>query len=306
MFRAVFLKFSIALTIFFGMITPAFVFAQEENVEPLYNPLAQTVSTDKPVQAIAAIVIRALFGIAGSAALLMFVIGGFMWLTAAGNEKRVQQGLDIFKWSTLGIIVMFSSYVIVGYLFDSFTKPVVVGGTSSPQMQQGGGGSFSSGGGPVATYQYCSMIGCTKVPDEQCLPGFGYATETACKQSVGCDTNGGFCKKNGTCPSAYLVNGAGISCAAGYVCCDQSYKPSSSSTTAKIGYQFCSNQNCAEVLDKDCQKGFGYQDIDVCKGAVKCDTSGKGFCAKGTTCKDPATPVPGISCSTGYSCCTPV
>lgn len=301
----------IAIIIFFiaSVSAPALALAQEENVEPLYNPLAQTVSTDKPVQAIAAIVIRALFGIAGSAALLMFVIGGFMWLTAAGNEKRVQQGLDIFKWSTLGIIVMFSSYVVVGYLFDSFTKPVVGGGDAPPVQQ--GGGTFQTGSGPVATFQFCSMIGCTKVPDEQCLPNFGYTTETACKQSLGCDTNGGFCKKNGTCPSQYLVNGPNISCAPGYVCCDQSYKPSSgttgtTSTKAKTGYQFCSNKDCAELLDKDCDKGFGYSDVNICKDSIACDTSGLGFCSKGTTCSNSATPVSGKTCSAGYVCCPKV
>jgi type IV secretory pathway VirB2 component (pilin) len=56
--------------------------------------------------------IRALSGIAGSMALLMFVVGGVMWMTAEGSD-RVQTAQTILKNSTVGILLIFFAYSIV-------------------------------------------------------------------------------------------------------------------------------------------------------------------------------------------------
>lgn len=61
-------------------------------------------------------IIKVSTGIAGSIALLVFVYGGFQWLTAAGNPEKIKKGRDILLWALLGIVVMFSSYIITNYL----------------------------------------------------------------------------------------------------------------------------------------------------------------------------------------------
>jgi hypothetical protein len=54
-----------------------------------------------------------LLGIVGVLAVIMLVIGGFMYLTAAGDEKRIDTGKDIIKYSIIGIVVVLSALVIV-------------------------------------------------------------------------------------------------------------------------------------------------------------------------------------------------
>ena len=61
-------------------------------------------------------VISAVLGIVGSLALLMFIFGGLIWMTAAGNEKKVTQGRDILMWAAIGLIVIFISYAAVRFL----------------------------------------------------------------------------------------------------------------------------------------------------------------------------------------------
>ncbi|MEK9152812.1 MAG: hypothetical protein AAB692_05610, partial [Patescibacteria group bacterium] len=61
--------------------------------------------------------ITILTGISGSIALLMFVYGGFLWLTSAGNEEQVTKGKNVFTWSTIGLVVIFMAYAIVSALF---------------------------------------------------------------------------------------------------------------------------------------------------------------------------------------------
>jgi hypothetical protein len=108
------------LPAFFVLFVALPVLAQSTNiVEPtpdavvtLNNPLGD-VST--PQQLIGK-VISAILGVVGSLALLMFIFGGFTWMTAAGNEKKVTQGRDILMWAAIGLIVIFISYAAIRFL----------------------------------------------------------------------------------------------------------------------------------------------------------------------------------------------
>jgi len=97
--------------------------------EKLFNPLEATVDPSAPVQSLAAIFINALFGIAGSVALAMYVWGGALWLMSAGDTKMVEKGKGVIQWTTLGIIMMFAAYTLVSYIFSSFGTGAV-GGTT--------------------------------------------------------------------------------------------------------------------------------------------------------------------------------
>jgi hypothetical protein len=49
---------------------------------------------------------------------VMFVFGGFLWMTAAGNEKQVAKGQKILLWSALGLVIIFTSYALVRFLLS--------------------------------------------------------------------------------------------------------------------------------------------------------------------------------------------
>lgn len=83
-------------------------------VVSLTNPLG---SDDIPT--IAGRVIEAVLGIVGSLALIMFIYGGIIWMTAAGNEQSVTKGKNIVLWATLGLVVIFSSYALVKFVISA-------------------------------------------------------------------------------------------------------------------------------------------------------------------------------------------
>lgn len=56
-----------------------------------------------------------ILGIVGSLALLMFVIGGFMFLISAGNSKTVETGKQIVIGAVIGLIIVFCSYMIIQF-----------------------------------------------------------------------------------------------------------------------------------------------------------------------------------------------
>lgn len=68
--------------------------------------------TDQPTVLIGQI-IRGLLGIIGSLALAVFIYGGFVWMTSAGNSQRVEQGRNTLIWAAIGLTVIFTAYVLV-------------------------------------------------------------------------------------------------------------------------------------------------------------------------------------------------
>lgn len=60
---------------------------------------------------------RIFMGVAGSFALLMFVYGGFLWVTSGGNLDKVKKGKQVFTYAVIGLVVIYGSYLILSILF---------------------------------------------------------------------------------------------------------------------------------------------------------------------------------------------
>jgi hypothetical protein len=85
------------------------------------NNLPNPLGTESPQVAIGNVVGYAL-GLVGSLALVMFIYGGFMWLTAMGDPGKVTKGKEIFKWAVLGLIIIFASYSLVRALLAALSQ----------------------------------------------------------------------------------------------------------------------------------------------------------------------------------------
>lgn len=67
-------------------------------------------------------IVNAALGIVGALALLMFVWGGFLWMTARGDEKQVKSGWDAMMWSGIGLVAVFGAYIFVRFILDALSK----------------------------------------------------------------------------------------------------------------------------------------------------------------------------------------
>lgn len=90
----------------------------------LQNPLSN-ISGSTSVPQVIQIIIKAALGLVGGLTLLMFVWGGFQWLTSAGNEERVKNGSKTMLWAVIGLMLVFTSY----FILSTFTQYL----TSAPQ-----------------------------------------------------------------------------------------------------------------------------------------------------------------------------
>ncbi len=74
----------------------------------------------KTLSQIARNVLDFLLSIVGVLAIIMLVVGGIMYLTAAGNEDQLDSGKKIVKYSIIGIAVALASLVIVSQIATFF------------------------------------------------------------------------------------------------------------------------------------------------------------------------------------------
>lgn len=91
--------------------------ASETGPVSLDNPLGDV----KSLPVLIGKIIKALLGITGSIALVMFIYGGFTWMTAAGSPEAVSKGKNILIWAVVGLVVIFSAYGLVNFVIGSLT-----------------------------------------------------------------------------------------------------------------------------------------------------------------------------------------
>jgi len=65
------------------------------------------------IKQIALNVLDLLLSVVGIIAIISLVIGGIMYMTAYGDEKRMETGKKIFNWSIVGILVSLGSLIVV-------------------------------------------------------------------------------------------------------------------------------------------------------------------------------------------------
>jgi hypothetical protein len=85
-------------------------------IPPLRNPLGTT-----DVRVVLGRVVNAFLGISGSVALLMFVFGGFTWITSGGSPERIQKGKNAMIWAVIGIAFIFASYAVLNFVFRAIS-----------------------------------------------------------------------------------------------------------------------------------------------------------------------------------------
>ena len=119
-------KYFIFLSLAFFLLFGNLVFAQpfqEEGGAPfsvsqsaeLTNPLGNVNIFD-----IVANIRKTILGLVGVAALVMFIYGGILWMTSAGNSQRIEKGRETLTWAAIGLVVIFASYALVNLILKAF------------------------------------------------------------------------------------------------------------------------------------------------------------------------------------------
>ncbi len=70
-------------------------------------------------------VIGGLAALMGSLFLGLIIYGGFLYMTAQGNDEKIKRAKNVITGSIIGIIIIFSAYTLVGFVISNIVSPAV-------------------------------------------------------------------------------------------------------------------------------------------------------------------------------------
>lgn len=69
------------------------------------------------------LIIRAILSLLLIIAALFLIVGGYRYLTAAGNAESIQKAKSTILYSVVGLVVIIISFAIVRFIFSTFLIP---------------------------------------------------------------------------------------------------------------------------------------------------------------------------------------
>jgi len=92
-------------------------------IENVYDPADDV--TDQSLPKAVAEIIRIALGLLGIIFLALIVYAGFLWMTSAGNEDRVQTAKKIMVAAIIGTTIILAAYIITIFVIDSLTEVTI-------------------------------------------------------------------------------------------------------------------------------------------------------------------------------------
>ena len=77
------------------------------------------------LEAVFARLLYYVIGFAAIAVFIMFLLGGFKWLTSAGNPKNVEAARNTLTYAVVGLVVILLSYLILVLINTITGAPVL-------------------------------------------------------------------------------------------------------------------------------------------------------------------------------------
>ncbi len=109
--------FAMVLTIAVPMATPALA-----GVDVGLNYATGAGLGQRDPRDIAASIINIMLGFLGILAVIIILIGGFKWMTAAGNEDQVGEAKKIIVAGIIGLVIILASWGIASFVLNSLLE----------------------------------------------------------------------------------------------------------------------------------------------------------------------------------------
>lgn len=92
-------------------------------------------------------IIRVALGFLGTLALLLVLYAGFLWMTAAGDQEKVQKAKRTLAQAVIGLVIIIAAFSITSFIISSLVRATTGVVDTIPGGGGPGGGGFGSGAG---------------------------------------------------------------------------------------------------------------------------------------------------------------
>lgn len=127
--------------------TPVFSASLKSKILKQQNALAGNegagLGQAKDPRIIVANIIRVLLGLVGTLIVIYFVYGGFLWMTASGNDEQVTKAKGVIKNTVIGLVIVLTAYSVTQFVSNSLLSATTGGGPGG-QNNQGGQGFYGN------------------------------------------------------------------------------------------------------------------------------------------------------------------
>ena len=118
---------AVAVFVFlFSLVAVPFVAAQPDLGFDYANNLDLQTANEADPKQMAVDVVKYLMTFLGIIAVVVILYGGFMWMTASGNEDRVDKAKKIIIAGAIGLVIVLAAYAIVNFVVN-ITNDVLEG-----------------------------------------------------------------------------------------------------------------------------------------------------------------------------------
>lgn len=80
--------------------------------------------SDQNLSVMIARIINTLLGVLGILLVILIIYGGFIWMTAGGNEENVKKAKKIIFSAVVGLLIILSAYAVSRFVFWSLARAV--------------------------------------------------------------------------------------------------------------------------------------------------------------------------------------
>ncbi|MFA5070290.1 MAG: hypothetical protein WC528_03330 [Patescibacteria group bacterium] len=67
-------------------------------------------------------ILQWVLGLLALIAVIMIIIGGFQWMTAAGNEEKIEKAKKVISAAVIGLIIILLAWAIVIFVVNTTTN----------------------------------------------------------------------------------------------------------------------------------------------------------------------------------------
>jgi len=105
---------------------PVFAQTPGEKAETLLGQVGTQagIQTTRDLPGIIALIINVILTLLGVIFLVLMVYAGFLWMTAQGESKPVDQAKGIIKQAIIGLIITLAAYAISNFVITNIVKQI--------------------------------------------------------------------------------------------------------------------------------------------------------------------------------------